>query len=176
MSKSALLVIDMLNDFLEENAPLEVPSARKIVPEIQKVIEQAMITNDKVIFICDSHEKNDPEFKRMGWKPHAVSHSHGASIIQELSSPFRGDKIVEKTTYSGFYKTELEYYLIKENIEQLYITGCVTNICVLYTVADAVQRGYKVTVLKDCVAGINEHDHKWALQQMQNVLGARVRG
>lgn len=172
--KRALLVIDMLNDFVEENSPLEVPNTRKIVPEIQKVIEQAMVTDDKVIFICDSHEPNDPEFKRMGWKPHAIKDSHGAAIIKELSSPFRGNKVIQKTTYSGFYKTELEYYLIRENIEQLYIAGCVTNMCVLYTVADAVQRGYNVVVLKDCVAGINPKHHYDALEQMKLVLGATI--
>jgi nicotinamidase-related amidase len=168
----ALLIIDMLNDFVNVNAPLEVPVTRKIVPKIQNAIKQAVAEDSRIIFINDCHESNDPEFKRMGWPPHAIRNSHGAKVIDALGGI--GDKVIEKTTYSGFFKTELEYYLIRENIEELYIAGCVTNICILYTVADAVQRGYRVTVLKDCVAGINEHDHKWALQQMQNILGAKV--
>ena len=60
------------------------------------------------------------------------------------------------------------------NISELLITGCVTNICVLYTVADAVQRGYKVSVLKDCVAALDERDHEFALKQMREVLGAHI--
>jgi len=173
MEKTALLVIDMLNDFVLEGASLEVPAIRKIIPNIKIEIERARRNDIQVIYICDSHGQRDPEFERMGWPPHAISGSRGAQVIDELK-PLAGDKLVSKNSYSGFFGTSLEKVLKEGDISQLLVTGCVTNICVLYTVADAVQRGYKVKVLKNCVAGLNAQDHKFALEQMKKILGAEI--
>ena len=56
----------------------------------------------------------------------------------------------------------------------LVLTGCVTNICVLYTAYDAVIRGYRVTVPADCVAPLDPADGAFALRQMEQVLGVKV--
>jgi len=173
VKKQALLVIDMLNDFALEGAPLEVPDTWEIISHIKVELEKAREKDIPVIYVCDSHEENDPEFIRMGWLPHAIAGSKGAQVIEELE-PLTGDKVVTKKGYSGFFNTSLEEELKKGGISELLVTGCVTNICVLYTVADAVQRGYKVKVIKNCVAGLNPHDHKYGLRQMKEVLGAEI--
>lgn len=173
MEKTALLIIDMLNDFVLEGAPLEVSIAREIVPTIKNEIEKAREKGVPVIYICDSHEEKDPEFERMGWPPHAIAGSKGAQVIEELK-PLPKDKVITKKSYSGFFGTSLEEVLKEGEISELLVTGCVTNICVLYTIADAVQRGYKVKVLKSCVAGLNPQDHEFGLKQMKEVLGAEL--
>ena len=173
MESKALLIIDMLNDFVLQGSPLEVPDAQGIIPHIKKQIKMARKNNSAVIYICDSHEHNDQEFIRMGWPPHALAGSEGAQVIDSLE-PLPQDRIISKKSYSGFFDTELDIVLKENNISELLVTGCVTNICVLYTVADAVQRGYKVSVLKDCVAGLNQQEHEFALRQMENVLGAHI--
>jgi len=173
MERAALLVIDMLNDFVLEGAPLEVPATREIISNIKLEIEKARRNDITVIYICDSHEERDPEFERMRWPAHAIAGSRGAEVIEELK-PLPGDKVVTKKNYSGFFGTSLEEVLEEGKISELLVTGCVTNICVLYTVADAVQRRYKVKVLKNCVAGLNPQDHEFALKQMREVLGAEI--
>ena len=173
MARRALLVIDMLNDFVLEGAPLEVPSARGIVPAVKIGLEKAREKGIPVIYVCDSHDESDPEFDRMGWPPHAVAGSKGAQVIKELR-PFPEDRLIIKKGYSGFFGTSLEEVLKKGGISELVVMGCVTNICVLYTVADAVQRGYTVKVLKNCVAGLDPEDHAFGLKQMKEVLGAEV--
>jgi len=173
--KQALIIIDMLNDFVVEGAPLEVPAARKIVPFIREKLKTARKKGTDVIYICDGHRKDDPEFERMNWPPHAIEGTRGAQIIDELK-PLTGDTIVTKTTYSGFFKTDLDEILKKLRTITLLVCGCVTNICVLYTVADAVMRGYEVEVFKEGVAGLNQEDHNFALRQMEEVLGAKIRG
>ena len=171
--KHALIIIDMLNDFLVEGAPLEVPAARNVVPFIREKLEIARKEGMVVIYICDSHRKDDPEFERMNWPPHAIEGTGGAQVIDELK-PLPGDKIVTKTTYSGFFKTDLDKILGEPKISTLLVCGCVTNICVLYTVAEAVMRGYEVEVFKEGVAGLNQEDHDFALRQMEEVLGAKI--
>ncbi len=171
--KEALLIIDMLNDFVKEGAPLEVPDTRKVIPFIKKELEKARKKGVPVIYVCDSHDPDDPEFKRFGWPSHAVKGTDGAKVVEDLK-PEAGDIIVEKKTYSGFYNTKLDEHLKELQVETLRITGCVTHICVLFTASDASLRGYNVVVLKDGVAGLSREDHEAALRIMENVIGAKI--
>jgi nicotinamidase-related amidase len=173
VGSKALLIIDMLNDFVLQGSPLEVPDAKEIIAPIQRQIQMARKSNMSIIYICDSHDRNDQEFIRMGWPPHALAGSKGAQVIDSLELSPR-DTVITKKSYSGFFETQLDRVLKEGDISELLVTGCVTNICVLYTVADAVQRGYKVFVLKDCVAALDQRDHEFALKQMKTVLGAHI--
>ena len=100
MSKQALLIIDMLNDFVLRGAPLEVPDAQGIIPSIRDQINMARENTRAVIYICDYHEQNDPEFVRMGWPPHALAGSKGAQVIDSLE-PSPWDTVITKKSYSG---------------------------------------------------------------------------
>src|SRR4030066_737748 len=99
----ALLVIDMLEDFVRPGAPLEVPQTRKILPAIARRVSRARRKGDLVVYVCDSHRKSDPEFARMGWPPHAVAGTKGAAVISEVAQePGAGGGA--KKTYSGFFR------------------------------------------------------------------------
>lgn len=171
--KEALLIIDMLNDFVREGAPLEVPASRTILPALQARLRQARTAGTPVIYLCDAHRPDDPEFTRMGWPPHAVKGTAGALVVPELA-PLETDPVVEKTSYSGFHHTGLEGILQALGVDSLVLTGCVTNICVLYTAYDAVIRGYEVTVPTGCVAPLDPADGDFALRQMERVLGVTL--
>jgi nicotinamidase/pyrazinamidase len=173
LAKKALLVIDMLNDFVAEGAPLEVPETRRAIPAIRKEIENARQEESPVIYVCDAHEADDQEFKRFGWPRHAVRGTSGALIVDELK-PSSGDIILEKTTYSGFYNTRLDHILKTLGVDTLRLTGCVTHICIMFTASDAVLRGYTVEVVRDGVAGLAPEDHEAALRIMKTVLGAAI--
>jgi nicotinamidase-related amidase len=174
MGKQALLIIDMLNDFVLEGAPLEVPETRKIVPNIKRDIVEARVAGHPIIYICDTHEPDDKEFSMFGWPPHAIKGTNGAEIVDELK-PQQGDLVIEKTTYSGFYNTNLDETLKQIGVDSLKLTGCVTHICVMFTASDAVLRGYKVTVVENSVAGLSKEDHDAAIRIMKNVLGVKIK-
>jgi nicotinamidase/pyrazinamidase len=170
MKTEAFIVIDMLNDFVLEGAPLEVEGARDIIPSLEKRIEEARRRGIPVIYLCDSHAPDDPEFEV--WPTHAVVGEEGAGVVDELE-PHPDDFIVRKTTYSGFYKTKLEDLLKNLGIRKLTLTGVCTSICVLYTAVDAFMRGYEVQVPEDSVAGLTPEDHTFALRQIREVLVPR---
>jgi nicotinamidase-related amidase len=163
----ALLIIDMLNDFILSGAPLEVSEARNIIPNVKKEIEEARKNKDHIIYVCDSHTEDDKEFKI--WPKHAVKGTEGAKVVKELS-PQKEDFIIEKTTYDGFYQTELESLLKHLNVDELTIIGCVSNICILYTTSSAVLRRYKVNIPLNCIASIDEEGKACALKQFKEVL------
>ncbi len=167
----ALLIIDMLNDFVLPGAPLEVPDTREIIPNIEREIDKARGEGYQVVYLCDSHAPDDREFQI--WPKHCVKGTKGAQVVDELE-PEPRDVVVEKTTYSGFFNTRLEEVLKSLGATELIITGCVTNICILYTSSDAVLRGYNVTVPKGCVAGLNKEDHEFGLRQMEQVLKVKI--
>ncbi len=166
MSK-ALLIIDMLNDFILPGAPLEVPETRKIIPNIKKEIKEARKNKEYIIYVCDSHTEDDKEFKI--WPKHAVRGTEGAKIVKELS-PQKEDFIIEKNTYDGFYETSLQSLLKQLNVDELTIVGCVSNICILYTASSAVLREYKVNIPLNCIASIDEDGRNYALKQFREVL------
>jgi nicotinamidase/pyrazinamidase len=166
-STTAVLVMDMLNDFVLKGAPLEVPRARQIIGHIRKRLARAARDRVPIIYICDRHRKDDPEFGV--WPKHAVNGSQGSEIIADLK-PRSRDYIVDKTTYSAFFRTKLEKLLKKLGTKRIVITGLCTEIGVLYTTADAFMRGFQVEVPEECVAGLSEGDHRFALRQIGKYL------
>jgi nicotinamidase/pyrazinamidase len=173
MKKEALLVIDMLNDFVLPGAPLEVADTRKIIPVVRNELDKAHAVGNPVVYICDAHEPDDKEFKKFGWPAHAVKDTEGAEVIDALE-PAPGDIVIRKKTYSGFYGTILDATLRKLGVDALRLTGDVTHICVLFTASDAVLRDYAVTVVENGVAGLTPEDHEAALRIMKNVLGVKM--
>ena len=167
----ALLVIDMLNDFIEPEGKLYIgESGKRIVPFIKdKILE--FRKEGKVIYVCDAHSENDKEFK--DWPPHAIRGSWGAEVIRELS-PLLEDIMVEKRTYDGFIGTRLEEVLKRLSIKEIYLTGVLTNICVLYTGAHAKMIGYPVKVYRDGCASISDDKQEWALREMSESLKIEV--
>ncbi len=172
MAQKALLVIDMLNDFVRPGGALYIgEGGRRIIPYIAGEVARARAEGVPVIYICDRHRPDDGEFAL--FPPHCLAGTEGAEVCRELA-PQAGDFIVPKRRYSGFYGTDLDLLLRELGVAELLLVGVVTNICVLYTAADAVMRNYRVTVLTRGVASFDEEAHKFALKEMEKTLGARL--
>lgn len=168
---NAVLVLDMLKGFLEEGYPLYCgEQARRIIPRIGKLLQQELGKGSKVFFVCDRHAPDDLEFKM--FPPHCVSGTEEAEIIPELRD-YPGE-VIAKNRYSGFYNTVLDERLKELRPEKLIVCGVCTDICVMYTVADARNRDYEVEVPTDCVASFNDDSHRFALDHMDKVLGAKL--
>jgi len=172
MVEKALLIIDMLKDFVEKDACLEVPASRSIIPNIQKRIKEARRKKMVIIYICDAHSPGDKEFSR--WPSHALIRTRGAKIIEELEPHLAEDIIVCKKRYSGFFDTSLDQFLKSFKIKRIYITGILTNVCVLFTAVEAFMRDYEIFIWADSVAALSKGDHETALDQMERVLKIEV--
>ncbi len=168
---NTVLVVDMLRGFLEEGNPLYIGAdSRRIIPDIRKLLERELARDSKIFFICDNHDPDDLEFKM--FPPHCIAGTAEAEVIPELSA-YPGE-IIRKRRYSGFYGTDLEARLQQLKPDKLIICGVLTNICVMHTTADARNRDYEVEIPVDCVASPDEAAHRFALEHMDRVLGARL--
>ena len=105
-NRYAILVIDMLNDFI--NGKLRLEGVEKIIPNIQNLLEFYRKHNIPIIYCNDSHLPEDRELKI--WGKHAMKGSKGAQIIKELK-PMPNDHIITKNTYSAFLNTKLKKLL-----------------------------------------------------------------
>lgn len=167
MPKKALLIIDMLNDFAHPQGVLYSPSVREIIPKLETILKSAREKGWLVVYLCDAHRPDDKEFET--FPPHCLDNSWGGEIVEELR-PRDGDYLVKKRRYSGFFGTDLDLLLREKGIEELHLTGCLTDICVLFTCADAYFRGYKLYVSRSATAALTPTDHEYALNLMKKAF------
>jgi nicotinamidase-related amidase len=158
-AESAIVVIDMLNDFI--TGSLKVEPARAIIPNIKALLDAARTAGVPVVYSCDAHSPDDHEI-RVAWQPHAMAGTEGAKVVAELA-PAPGDHVSAKTTYSGFYKTDLDEFLTSRGVKTVVLTGVLTNCCIQYIAGEAFVRGYRVVVPADCVATFTPKEHDDAL-------------
>ncbi|MEW6622715.1 MAG: isochorismatase family cysteine hydrolase [Bacillota bacterium] len=175
MAEKILFVIDMLNDFIRQEGKLSCgEDAEQIVPFVTSKVREFLGEGYPVVFIKDAHMVDDYEFNR--FPTHCVKETWGADLIEELY-PYEVDPkayCVEKQRYSAFYGTNLEEILSAVKPKEVYVVGVCTNICVLYTVEELCNRDYNVYVFRQGVASFDSGAHGFALQQMENVLGAEI--
>ncbi len=169
---SALIVVDMQNDFIKEGGSLVVPSALETLPPIRKLVQSARSSNVQVFYTQDTQIENDPEFKI--WPKHCVRDSWGWQIVEELA-PSNDDLIIRKNRYDGFYGTALEHFLSHVwKIEHLVIVGTVSNICVLHTAASAALRWFHIIVPANGISALTEFDQALTLRQASSLYAGDV--
>lgn len=149
-ARRALVIIDMINDHLAPGSLLEVPRARAVVPALKKRIEEARAAGVPIVYVVDEHEADDPDLD--AWGTHAVKGTTGNEVWADLA-PQSGDRVVKKPSYSAFYESNLSGVLDELNIDTLVLTGCLTEIGIMATATDAMQKGFVVEVPADSQAG-----------------------
>ncbi|MFF1442121.1 isochorismatase family cysteine hydrolase [Streptomyces sp. NPDC058295] len=170
MSKTALIVIDMINTYDHPDADLLLPSARKVVPVAAGLLDRARRAGEPVVYVNDNFGQ---------WRSH-----HGELLAEALSGPHAGlveplvpdadSLFVVKARHSIFFETPLSYLLRQEGIDRLVLCGQVTEQCVLYSALDAHIRHFDVTVPRDAVAHIHADLADAALVMMERNMGAHV--
>ncbi len=168
-AKEAILVIDMLNDFVTGKVKCE--RAQRIIPVLRKLLGAARSANISVVYCGDAHLPQD--FELRVWGEHAMAGTEAAEVVPELT-PAARDHVVPKRTYSAFHETGLDSLLRGLGVDAVVITGLHTNICVRHTAADAFFRGYRIIVISDGVDAFTQEEHDQGLAYLEKVYGARV--
>ncbi|HHU63922.1 MAG TPA: cysteine hydrolase [Clostridiales bacterium] len=167
----ALLVIDMLKDFLDEDGALSIGEAKDFIQNVAARVNEWCKSGNPIIYIMDRHLPQDAEFKM--FPPHCLVGEKGGEVVDELA-PKDGDLKISKRRFSAFFGTDLDLTLRELDVTELELVGVCTQICVLYTAADARMLNYNVTVRRDCVASFDQEAHEFALKEMEKTLGVKV--
>lgn len=190
--QTALIIVDVQNDFARPEGALYVPGAEEVVPLVNREVALAAAAGALVVYTQDWHPPHTPHFETDGgiWPVHCVQQSWGAALDPSLT--VKGP-VVRKGTggadgYSGFsvrdpasgavQDTELEAMLRERHIRQVIVAGLATDYCVKETALDAVARGFATTVLGDLIRAVDLQpgDGERALQQMREAGVETVRG
>ena len=172
MSSNALIIVDMLNDFVRPEGALYCgETAPAIVPYIRQRLERYRNANDAVLYLQDAHAVDDKEFDR--FPPHCVVDTWGSQIIDELT-PRTSETVFPKTRYSGFYKTDLGKALEMIAAQRVEVVGVCTSICVMDTVGGLANRDLAVVVPREGVADFDKDAHRFSLRRMKKIYGADI--
>lgn len=185
-NKSALIVVDMQNDFVRQGAPQEVPGARDTLPRIQRLIKGFREVARPVVYT--KFITGPGETLMWTWSPECApplrscwpgvmrtyedvdGELEGPDIVGEIY-PYPGDLIVEKYGYDAFHHTELADLLLANQVSDLVVVGTVTQICVQDTVHGAFHEGYRAVVVSDAVSSFDEELHRATLRNVEMKYG-----
>ncbi|WAH38684.1 isochorismatase family protein [Alicyclobacillus dauci] len=180
VTKTALIVIDMQNDFVREGAIMEVPMAREFLPNMKRIVETCRKRGIPVIYtshvLYDDYDVSplevayNPKLQRNGMR----SGTPGIDIVEELK-PLPHEMIIYKHRYDAFYNTNLETVLRNirgfHGVDTVIITGTVTNVCCESTARSAFMRDFKVVFVSDANGGLDESSHRATLSTIKSVFG-----
>ncbi len=170
--RTAVVVVDMQNDFVKPDGALVVPSAGETIPRIRRLLEAARAHHVRIAYTQDTHIEHDAEWEQ--WPPHVRAGTWGWEIVEELT-PQPEDLVCQKNRYDGFYGTWLEHYLSRVwRVEHLVIVGTVSNICVLHTAASAGLRHFHIVIPADGVSALNDFDQALTLRQISWLYAGSV--
>ena len=128
-SRTALIVVDMQNDFVEHGAPREVPGAQEIVPAVAGAVERMRAQGDLIVWACRAYSADGsnveaarkPLFKK---SPYAVAGTRGADLVEGLA-PWPEDLNLVTPSYSAFFRTDLDLKLRESGVSK--IVGCAST-------------------------------------------------
>lgn len=163
----ALLIIDMINCFDFEGAERLLPGAVRAAEAIIELRHKADNAKAPVIYVNDNFGEWHSERSAL------VAHV-GARLVHPKIAPRDCDYFIIKPQFSGFYSTNLPVLLPKLGVRRLVMTGVATDICVLFTAADAYMRDYALWLPEDAVAAEEPRRQEAALEIMRSHLGART--
>ncbi|CAN5251619.1 bifunctional nicotinamidase/pyrazinamidase [soil metagenome] len=169
--RTALVVVDMQNDFADPAGNLAVTDGDAIVPIVNEAVRAALDASALVIATKDWHPESTPHFAKDGgvWPVHCVAGTWGAELHPSLELPVAVPRVRKGANgedgYSGFtmrhpstgeeIATELEGLLRGRRVERIVVCGLATDYCVKATAIDAIRLGFAVSLLGDAVAAVN---------------------
>lgn len=173
MSQSALIVVDMVFDFTDENGLVYYPQNKQILPNIQNVIDTCRKNGALVIFMQHRYRKGKQDKNLVNMRPNCIEGSGGEDIDKSLE--VRGeDYVIQKRRYSAFFGTDLDLVLRENGIKDVIVVGTKTNCCIRATVSDAYHLDYNVYVVRECVATNDETVNNVHLTDINKYFGSVV--
>ncbi|WP_247729947.1 cysteine hydrolase family protein [Halovivax limisalsi] len=173
--RTAVVVVDMQNDFCHPDGALYAPGSEAVVEPIADLVTRADAAGASIVFTRDVHPPEQfegahyyDEFER--WGEHVREGSWGAEIVDDLPAS-RADHVVEKHTYDAFQRTEFEGWLRARGISDLLFCGTLANVCVLHTAGSAGLRDFRPVLLEDCIGAIEDDHREYALDHAEWLFG-----
>lgn len=163
-SRTAMIVVDMQNDFVGPEAPLGSAQALEVIDRLSATLDFCRVNGLKVVYTAHVHRADGSDLGRYGdlYPPIAersalVEGTEGV-LIHPSVAPVDGEHVVRKHRYSGFFATDLDLLLRGWGVDTVVISGVTTENCCHATARDALYRDYRVAFLSDATATFDYPD------------------
>jgi nicotinamidase-related amidase len=178
--KTAMIVVDMQNDFVAAGAAMETPAARAVVPKLAEALKICREAGIKVIYTAHVHRRDgsdmglfDDMHPPIANRDALVDGTPGINIYPELA-PAAGEHVIKKHRYSGFFGTDLDIILREWGVDTVIISGTTTENCCHATARDAMFRNYRVVFLSDATATYDYPDRGFGAMSNADVHNATL--
>jgi nicotinamidase/pyrazinamidase len=170
-SSTALVVVDVQNDFADPAGNLYVDGGETVVPAVNRLLAEARDAGAFVVYTQDWHPASTPHFAKDGgtWPVHCVHDTWGAELHPDLvvDGPVVRKGTAGEDGYSGFYArdldagedrpTQLQALLDRRGVSRVVVVGLAQDVCVKATALDAQRLGYTATVVLEATRPVNLH-------------------
>lgn len=171
MSKTALIIVDMVNDFTLPDGLVYYPENRNIIPKISRVLEVCREAGMQIIFMQHRYRAEKYDKNLLNMRKNCIEGSGGEDIDSALKVDYKNDYVIPKRRYSGFFGTDLDLVLREHDVKNVVIVGTKTNCCIRATATDAYYLDYNTIVLSDCVATNSDIVNKVHLEDIDKYIG-----
>ncbi len=179
-STTAMIVVDMQNDFVADGAMLQSKQARAMVPTLARTLKFCREQGIRVIYTAHAHRKDgcdmglyDDLYPPIADRASLVDGSQGVEIYPDLA-PAPGEHVIKKHRYSAFFCTDLDLILREWGIRSVVVSGTTTENCCHATARDAMFRNYKVAFLSDATGTFDYPDVGYGAMSAQEVHKATL--
>lgn len=171
---TALLVIDVQNDFAEDGAVFEIPNIREALPRMKAFIDACREKGMPIIYTRHTYDPNDnvietklfPNLADGGLR----KETHGWNIADAVA-PQEGDIVINKPRYDAFYRTDLDEILKRNGVTELAVIGTMTEVCCESTARSAMYRDYAAHMLSDLNFTRDPGKHEYSLKTFGSNFG-----
>ncbi len=174
MRDTALIIIDMQNDFVLKDAPQCIGGALKIIPNLKEVLHSFRVQKQPVFHVYREYraDGSDIEHTRLedflNNQKYCVPNTKGCDIIDEIY-PIDGEFRIVKNRFSGFMNTELDFILKRLNVKNIVVCGIQYPNCIRATVFDGIALGYDVTLVTDATGAKTPEVAEANIFDMKNI-------
>jgi nicotinamidase-related amidase len=170
MSRTALIVVDMVYDFTNPDGLVYYPQNREILPKISQLIEECRKEESLIVFMQHCYRKDKLDKNLINMRKNCIEGTGGENIDESLTV-LPQDYVIKKRRYSAFFGTDLDLVLREHDVKKVIVVGTKTNCCIRATVTDAYNLDYEVFVVRECVATNDPTVNEVHLTDIDKYLG-----
>ena len=177
---TAMIVVDMQNDFVADGAMLQSRQAFAMVPKLAATLKFCRDQGVRIIYTAHVHRKDgcdmglyDDLYPPIAQRASLVDETHGVEIYKDLA-PAVGEHVIKKHRYSAFFATDMDLILREWGITSVVVCGTTTENCCHATARDAMFHNYKVAFLSDATGTFDYPDVGWGAMSAQQVHEATL--
>jgi maleamate amidohydrolase len=173
-SKTALILVDVINSFFEKGHPNHYPGVEAVIEPMRSLLAAARASGAIVVHAAEKHR---PGFRDFEWRKLPVHHladAGDAAFFGEFRPQGPNETVVHKRRFSPFFATDLALFLAEQKVERVVIAGVKTNVCIRATAQDAFASGFEPIVPREATNSNRPHLAEASLEDIDRYMGRVV--